>query len=294
MLSFWKSSAQSPDREGQPSAPPFVPRAMRTLKIFVSHSSEDVALVESLVDLLRSSLNLAAVEIRCSSLDGHRLPGGVATEFEVRKEILAAPVFLAVISKASRSSLYALFEMGARWGTGKILIPVLATTADMALLEGPLAGLNSIDLDASGQIHQLIENVAQLLELTAESPAVYLKQVTAVLAVPRNQPGTAAKNFAASAPQAEPFVPAEEEVLGPAALEAIRLAKLLISEIKLNHEAEVEEGRRHRDLGRRLSEEIRSARRTYDEYTSAGDSRDYFHELLVEILAGGDETALED
>ncbi len=56
------------------------------LKLFVSHSSEDTSIVEPLVELIRSGLNLNAEEIRCSSVDGYRLPGGADTDDLVRTE----------------------------------------------------------------------------------------------------------------------------------------------------------------------------------------------------------------
>jgi len=38
------------------------------MRLFVSHSSKDLSFVEALVEFLRSALNLAALDIRCTSL----------------------------------------------------------------------------------------------------------------------------------------------------------------------------------------------------------------------------------
>jgi hypothetical protein len=76
--------------------------------------------------------------------------------------------------------------------------------------------------------------------------------------------------------------------------EAKRLARLLISEIKLYNEEQVMEGRRNRDLYHRLREDIDRSRQIYDERVDAevrGDS-DYFQQELVRSLAGGDPRAL--
>jgi hypothetical protein len=48
--------------------------------VFISHSREDLRLVSQVVDLLRTSLNLSAQQIRCTSLDGYRLPAGADTD----------------------------------------------------------------------------------------------------------------------------------------------------------------------------------------------------------------------
>jgi hypothetical protein len=75
---------------------------------------------------------------------------------------------------------------------------------------------------------------------------------------------------------------------------ARRYAKLLVSEIKLYHSAEVAAGRRDRDLGTRLGGEIARARLLYEQRVPArARAADYFHEELVRTLAEGDEQLLK-
>lgn len=76
---------------------------------------------------------------------------------------------------------------------------------------------------------------------------------------------------------------------------AQRYARLLVSEIKLYHEAEVVEGRRDRDLATRLGGEIARARVMYEQRVPAHVRRqaDYFHDELVRTLANGDPALLE-
>lgn len=76
--------------------------------------------------------------------------------------------------------------------------------------------------------------------------------------------------------------------------EARRLARLLVSEIKLYNEEQVEEGRRNRDIYERLKEDIDRSRQMYDERVDARilRSTDYFYQELVRILASGDSRAL--
>jgi hypothetical protein len=76
--------------------------------------------------------------------------------------------------------------------------------------------------------------------------------------------------------------------------EARRLARLLVSEIKLYNEEQVEEGRRKRDLYERLREDIDRSRQMYEERVEARilKSTDYFYQELVRILAAGDAKAL--
>jgi len=76
--------------------------------------------------------------------------------------------------------------------------------------------------------------------------------------------------------------------------EARRLARLLVSEIKLYNEEQIEEGRRQRDIYPRLQEDIDRSRQMYEERVDAKvrDEVDYFQQEMVNILAGGDAGAL--
>ena len=75
---------------------------------------------------------------------------------------------------------------------------------------------------------------------------------------------------------------------------ARRYARLLVSEIKLYHEAAVVAGQRERDLATRLGAEIERARVLYEQRVAAHlrQSADYFHAELVRTLANGDASLL--
>jgi len=76
--------------------------------------------------------------------------------------------------------------------------------------------------------------------------------------------------------------------------EARRLARLLVSEIKLYNEDQVEEGRHNRDLYHRLKDDIDRSRQIYEErvHESVRGTTDYFQQELIRSLAGGDPRAL--
>lgn len=151
-------------------------RLMAALKsnkiiLFISHSSEDAALVALLVDLLTSALSLNASEIRCTSVDGYRLPIGVKTDEYLRQEIQDAQLFIGLISTSSLRSTYVLFELGARWGCGKHLAPLLAPASIPRILSSPLANLNALRCDNASQLHQLIHDLADELGISPGAPA---------------------------------------------------------------------------------------------------------------------------
>ena len=89
--------------------------------------------------------------------------------------------------------------------------------------------------------------------------------------------------------------PPRDETNAEEQASAQRYAKLLVSEIKLYHEADVVSGRRARDLMQRLGGEIAHARVMYEQRVPphVRSHADYFHDELVRTLADGDGSLLD-
>jgi len=150
------------------------------LDIFISHSSEDRIIAEALINLLRAALSIPKERIRCTSVDGYRLPVGAWTGDRLRQEVNEATVFIGLITEASIRSAYVLFELGARWGAGLHLAPLLACGADSSLLHGPLADFNALSADIPAQINQLINDVSIALRIPPKRASAYQKQLNAL------------------------------------------------------------------------------------------------------------------
>lgn len=75
---------------------------------------------------------------------------------------------------------------------------------------------------------------------------------------------------------------------------ANRVAKVAMQDIKLLRPADVQTGRENKDICVRLRGELDKAHKEYDRRFRAIQEHpvDYFHNWMVEILAGGDRTAL--
>ncbi len=151
------------------------------IQIFISHSSEDSVVAEHLANLFHTSLHLSKTEIRCTSVDGYRLPVGTNTDEQLRREVLECPVLVGLISQHSFESAYVLFELGARWGKNAFLAPVLAPGVSASVLRGPLSGLNALSCGSSSQIHQLVSDIASQLGLAIEPAATYQGLVDAIV-----------------------------------------------------------------------------------------------------------------
>jgi hypothetical protein len=75
---------------------------------------------------------------------------------------------------------------------------------------------------------------------------------------------------------------------------AIRFARLLVSEIKLYNEEAVKEGRKKKDLGSRLRDDITRSRSLYEQRIpeEIRSTTDYFDNELLRQLANGDESLM--
>jgi len=76
--------------------------------------------------------------------------------------------------------------------------------------------------------------------------------------------------------------------------DAKRFAKLLVSEIELYNKTKVSDGRKNKDLYKRLKADIERSRQTYEKRfgKTVAKQYDYFHEELVRTLAANDAPAL--
>ncbi len=155
-------------------------------------------------------------------------------------------------------------------------------------------------LTADGREAQLAKGWSSIVELLARHAARCLTVLEARRLAASTSPAVAKPHTrtpsgergrrapAESLPAATSVSPDTSEV------SARRLARLLISEIKLRNEASVDEGRRAGNLLARLGPQIDRARRVYDARVPATlvSRAQLFHQELVTTLADGDASRL--
>ena len=88
-------------------------------------------------------------------------------------------MLIGIISPSSMRSAWVLFELGARWGAGKTLAPVLAPGSPSDLLQGPLAELNALSCSNPAQLHELVRDIGRHLGIAPNSPDSYQDQMDA-------------------------------------------------------------------------------------------------------------------
>lgn len=150
---------------------------------FISHSSQDKPIAEALADLLRNALSIEPSNIRCTSVLAYSLPFGVDAPETLRAEVLAAKVLIGLITTSSVESHWVLFELGARWGQGKILFSMLAGGADTSILPEPIRNVHAINASDPGSIAKFIGELAERLTLPKPDAWRYKKYVDSLTAL---------------------------------------------------------------------------------------------------------------
>lgn len=185
------------------------------LTLFISHSAHDSEIAKSIVTLFEKAFKISARRIRCTSVDGYRLPAGADTNHVLRTEVFSAKLFVALLTPNSLSSPYVLFELGARWGTRKPLYPILAGGAMPAQLPAPLNGLNALSMISADQVRQLLEDASEALSQRLEPASSFSAEVEKVVDVSSviSSPPTIDENSQASAPSSAILEEAKVRIL---------------------------------------------------------------------------------
>jgi hypothetical protein len=142
------------------------------IDIFISHSSKDKQLAESVVQLLRDTIILDGSEIRCTSSYVGGLSIGSKFTKQLRKDIQESEVVLAIISSNSIKSQFFLFELGAAWGLKIPIIPLLTTNFNSSLIQRPLSDLNYLVWNSETDWHKLLKQVAKLIDCKLENRVI--------------------------------------------------------------------------------------------------------------------------
>lgn len=153
----------------------------KPLLLFISHSSSDLGLARTIVNLVEAALKLPARQVRCTSVAGYKLSVGADSDEQLRREVYDSKAFVAVLTPNSMVSTYVLFELGARWAAQKQFAPLLARGLTIGQLRSPLVNLNALDLHTREGVIQLVEDLAGFLDLPLEPMASFNSAIDAVV-----------------------------------------------------------------------------------------------------------------
>lgn len=152
-----------------------------TTKIFISHSAADEQLASALVDCLLSSMVLDDTELRCTSVAGHKLPVGCDFAKTLMEDIGDSSLVVGLITASAVSSSWVLFELGATWGAGKNLKPLVADSIELKALPGPLSGRHVAKFSSRSDVAQFIEEIAATIDAKPRTAAKIDKAIEQLL-----------------------------------------------------------------------------------------------------------------
>jgi hypothetical protein len=141
--------------------------------LFVSHSSTDADFTSRLVRVLRDALMVPPGQIRCTSLPGHGLVSGANSQEQLLREARESPAFVGVVTPASIKSTYVMFELGHRTAAKKPCRLLRAPGIPANILTGPLANIHAGDGGSREDVHQLIQALAEDLNIEPNSAGSY-------------------------------------------------------------------------------------------------------------------------
>jgi hypothetical protein len=136
--------------------------------LFVSHSHKDEDLVDKLVDVITSMLEVPEGAIRCTSRAGYKLDVGTMASDALRRELGSAACVVTILTPNSVAADWVLFELGASWANEKVAIPLLANGLKDKDIPGPLRGAAGGELTDPSTINRLIDQLHKLLGWAAK------------------------------------------------------------------------------------------------------------------------------
>jgi hypothetical protein len=130
--------------------------------IFVSHRESEQQIAMLLVEFLLAAIDIDDDAIRCTSVPGHQLPFGETIGSRLKADIHASSGVYTILTPESLTSKWVLFELGASWGLGKMVVPILGQGLRPADLPGPLSAYPCVQIDASDAAARLLDSTSQL------------------------------------------------------------------------------------------------------------------------------------
>lgn len=143
------------------------------MKIFISHSSKDVNIVEEFVDLLET-IGLDSNQIFCSSLSGYGIPLGENFIERLKTELSATDsMVIFMLSENFYKSPACMCEMGATWIQSKEHIPVLIPPFSFEDIDGTLKLTQGFMINDSMKWNEFKDKIIQTFGLEDLSDSVW-------------------------------------------------------------------------------------------------------------------------
>lgn len=146
--------------------PPSIPEYGHLLqttevRIFISHSSEDVDLARALIGVLDAAITIPDRTLRCTSVPGYKLEAGDDPADVLRRNLQSCAVVVGLLTPTSLASRYVLLELGAAWAFGRRVCSLLAPGIPFTDLPGPFSRVHALKMTDQTDIADLLDTIAR-------------------------------------------------------------------------------------------------------------------------------------
>lgn len=144
-------------------------------KVFISHSSKDEALISIFMEFLQMGMGIEKKDIFCTARS-EELHTGEDFILRIREQMRDCEVAFFVITNNFLKSQFCLTEMGAAWGLGKRVYPLLLVGIDK-IEKTPLKGLQVRFLGKENDISAIYDELRACSVITRTSTAEYMRRL---------------------------------------------------------------------------------------------------------------------
>lgn len=131
-------------------------------KLFISHSSKDIALVKRLMTLFQMGMGIAKEEIFCTSLTGTLETGKPYIE-KTRNVVTKCDAVIFCMTEAYLESKFCIAELGAAWACNQQIFPLLGPgMTEHAFANTPLDKVQCLHMDRESDLRQLGDDFQRL------------------------------------------------------------------------------------------------------------------------------------
>lgn len=156
-------------------------------KIFISHSSLDIPVVEKVIDLLEA-IGVPSNKIFCSSFEGYGIKLGSDFLEVIKNQLDNNVLVLFILSSNFYSSVISLCEMGATWLKTNKHIPILIPPFEYHDIKGVIPTTQGMKINEKDKLNSLKDIVVEFFGIETPNTSVWerkrdnlLKEVKKIL-----------------------------------------------------------------------------------------------------------------
>jgi hypothetical protein len=138
-------------------------------KVFISHASKDVKIVEEVIEMLES-FGLESTQIFCTSFEGYGIDLGENFLDKIKDELSSESLVIFLLSKNFYESPVCLCEMGATWVLSNEHIPILIPPLDYKNVQGVIPLTQGLKVNEPLKLNQLKEKIERLFKIKRNMP----------------------------------------------------------------------------------------------------------------------------